>query len=225
MKKLLFILAFIPFILNGQTPEPLVDLSEYHNSNRLWEMTDLNFYNITTGGYLIPALIATDATLYDLDVNGQISTYRVKQDSVWHLFGGFADSAVVIDLTEDEFSHVSNATNNLWNGIESDGLVASGDTTEFLYPGDYFGSYSVTFTGGTGTVFIFEVYNTVSDERTGFPVAATGDGTTDYVTVTKPLYFHDIEAGDKLVLRVTNNDNDSDITIRYGSYFISYLHD
>jgi hypothetical protein len=148
-----------------------------------------------------------------------------RQETTWHLFGGFSDSAVVIDLTEDQFSHVTNATNNLWNGIESNGIVASGDTTSFPNAGDYFGSYSVTFTGGAGTVFIFDVYNTVTEQRQGFPVAATGDGASDYVTVTKPLYFDGLNVDDALILRVTNNDSDTDITIRYGSYFITYLHD
>jgi len=49
MKKLFILLALIPFMMYGQTPEPLVDLSKYHDANRIEEMTDLNFTNITNG--------------------------------------------------------------------------------------------------------------------------------------------------------------------------------
>ena len=58
MRKLIFLLAFIPALMVGQTPAPLVDLSEYHDYNRLFEMADLNFTNITEGGYTSPLLKA-----------------------------------------------------------------------------------------------------------------------------------------------------------------------
>ena len=68
MKKLLFILAFIPALLSGQIPAPLVDLSEYHDGNRILEMTDLNFTNITEGVYTLPSIkvdsITADAVYY-----------------------------------------------------------------------------------------------------------------------------------------------------------------
>lgn len=43
--NILFILAFIPFILNGQetTPTNLTNLSEYHDGNRILEKADDNF--------------------------------------------------------------------------------------------------------------------------------------------------------------------------------------
>jgi len=43
MKKILFLFALIPFMLNAQTPYGVVDLSKYHDANRLWEMADVNF--------------------------------------------------------------------------------------------------------------------------------------------------------------------------------------
>ena len=44
MKKLLILLALIPFVLSGQIPaDRPIDLSKYHDANRLWEMADLNF--------------------------------------------------------------------------------------------------------------------------------------------------------------------------------------
>lgn len=48
MKKLLILLALIPFTLGGQTPTtlPYIDLSKYHDGVRLWEMTDSNFVSL-----------------------------------------------------------------------------------------------------------------------------------------------------------------------------------
>ena len=58
MKKLFILFALIPFMMYGQTPEPLVDLSKYHDANRIEEMMDNNFTNITTGVYQIPSISA-----------------------------------------------------------------------------------------------------------------------------------------------------------------------
>ncbi len=59
MKRLLFILAFTPFLLNAQTPAALIDLSKYHDDARIMEMVDENFSDITDGTYAIPALTVT----------------------------------------------------------------------------------------------------------------------------------------------------------------------
>lgn len=48
MKKLLYILLLWPVLLIGQTETsyPYIDLSKYHDGNRLWEMTDSNFISL-----------------------------------------------------------------------------------------------------------------------------------------------------------------------------------
>ena len=48
MKKLIFILLFVPFMVNGQTPTtaPYIDLSKYHDQNRQNEMIDSNFISL-----------------------------------------------------------------------------------------------------------------------------------------------------------------------------------
>ena len=149
----------------------------------------------------------------------------VRQADTWHMFGGFEDSAVVISVTQSQYSTVSNAAGDLWTGIEADGISMSGDTMTIDNAGDYFGAFSVTFTGSTGNVFIFQVYNITDGSKEGFDIGATGDGANDYVTVTKPLYFEDVAAGDKFIMRCTNIDASNDPTVRFGAYFLTYLHD
>jgi len=234
MRKLIFILMFVPFMLSGQTPDPLVDLSEYHNDNRIKEMTDLNFTNITEGGYTLPLLkadsidvraLSTDyATIPILRGNTQ-SLGMIRVADVWHVFGGFQDSTVEISITEDEWAVVTNTAGDLWTGISADGFSMSGDTMIITNAGCYMGSFSVTFTVTNSNVVIFRVYNVTQAVAEGFTIGATGDGAADYVTVTKPLLFHDIAAGDRLVMQCTNTDASNNITVRFGAYFVTYLHD
>ena len=173
-------------------------------------------------GILIIFLVALSAS-----VAGQnIRAYgMVRQADTWHMFGGFEDSAVVISVTQSQYSTVSNAAGDLWTGIEADGISMSGDTMTIDNPGDYFGEFSVTFTGSSGNVYKFQVYDITAGEEEGFSIAATGDGTNDYVTVTKPLYFEDVTAGRKYIMRCTNIDASNDPTVRFGAYFLTYLHD
>jgi len=149
----------------------------------------------------------------------------LRQYDTWHMFGGFQDSAVVISITQNNYSTVSNVAGDLWTGISANGFSMSGDTMTIDNAGCYFGAFSVTFTAGNGNVILFQVYNVTDGAAQGFAVGATGDGDNDYVTITKPLMFHDITAGDKLIMRCTNIDASNDVTVRYGAYFLTYLHD
>ncbi len=54
----------------AQTPAPLVVLAEYHDFNRIFEMADKNFSDITDGTYAIPALNVTGVT----SANGGVSS-------------------------------------------------------------------------------------------------------------------------------------------------------
>jgi len=80
MKKILFLLAFVPFLVNAQIPgnqTTLIDLSKYHDNDRIMEMVDENLKDMTTGLYTVPLVAATDITVADdlsvtddLDVTG-----------------------------------------------------------------------------------------------------------------------------------------------------------
>ena len=162
-----------------------------------------------------------------ITVSGDVRSTRgmLRQYNTWHMFGGFEDSAVVISITQNNYSTVSNVAGDLWTGISANGFSMSGDTMTIDNAGCYFGAFSVTFTAGNGNVILFQVYNVTDGAAQGFAVGATGDGDNDYVTITKPLMFHDITAGDKLIMRCTNIDASNDVTVRYGAYFLTYLHD
>jgi hypothetical protein len=73
MKKLLFLFALVPFLVNAQTPAALVDLSEYHDDNRLMEMVDNNFTDITDGTYTIPSMTADYILVEDMLIGDDLT--------------------------------------------------------------------------------------------------------------------------------------------------------
>lgn len=58
MKKFffLFVFAMAALVAYAQVPPALIVLAEYHDDDRIMEMVDENFSDITDGTYLIPAL-------------------------------------------------------------------------------------------------------------------------------------------------------------------------
>ena len=82
-------------------------------------------------------------------IGGDFSvTGRLRQDSIWHAYGGFQNQAETLALDADTWTHVTNATNDLWTGLEADGFTLSRDTMIVANAGDYIGALSITITGG-----------------------------------------------------------------------------
>ena len=166
MRKLFILLALVPFLVNGQTPGPLVDLSEYHDDNRILEMTDLNFTNITEGGYTLPllkadsidvrALMADTATIPLLKSDSAVIV--VLDYSPPHGSMAFADSAAVIPLAVNVWSKVTNGNNDLFTIIDADDLTFDGDTITITIAGDYVIWWSLSFNGGPSDVYHAAVY-------------------------------------------------------------------
>jgi len=161
-----------------------------------------------------------------ITVSGDVRSTRgmLRQYDTWHTFGGFQDSAVEISISQGVYNHVTNAAHNLWTGIEANGFSMSGDTMVITNAGDYFGAFEVTFSTTNGNSVNFRIYNVTDGAQQGFKTGATGRG-DDYATISKPLYFDDISAGDRLVMQCTNVDAGNNITVRYATYFLTYLHD
>ena len=159
-----------------------------------------------------------------LNVIGNAHAHMLLQDDVWHAFGGFQDSAVIVPITQNVYSQITNGNGDLFTGVEAVGFSISGDTVTFEQDGDYSGLVSLTFTGNNSNVFKFRVYNVTDAAQEGFSIAMTGDGGNDYVTVTKPLYFENITAGDEFIMQITNIDGSNDATLRFSTFYISYLH-
>lgn len=113
MKQLLFILAFIPFFLNAQTPAALIDLSKYHDDARIMDMVDENFSDITDGTYAIPALtvsgtltatggIVPTATVTEYTILVTIDSTKIVGSAAGDI--GHADGAILVSAPGTGFA-------------------------------------------------------------------------------------------------------------------------
>ena len=150
------------------------------------------------------------------------STERFRPDKIWHAYGGFQNQAETLALDADTWTHVTNATNDLWTGLEADGMTLEDDEMIIANAGDYIGALSITITGGNSKDFLFRVYNVTKDEVMGYNI---GGSTTvsNYTNITLPLYL-ECNAGDHLQVQAYCLAGD-DPVLRSAIFYISYLHD
>jgi len=163
--------------------------------------------------------------LADSLITKKVSSSRIFQDSIWHAYGGFRDSAVTISIsTANDWQQVTNAAHTLWGGDESDGISLSGDTMIFAHSGDYHGTAKICYSALNAKDFSVRFYNvTQSDSMDQGNIPST-TGAGNIQCVTQPLYF-EITAGDRVIMQITCNTDGTDPVIKSGRFELSYLHD
>ena len=149
------------------------------------------------------------------------STERFRPDKIWHAYGGFQDKAEA--LTMSGWTIVTNATNDLFTGLEADGLTLSGDLMTVVNAGDYVGQVSLTFIGSTTKDYHMRIYNKTKGEQMGYIVGSSGLGVNNYQCVSLPIYL-ECNAGDELQLEVMEA-GDTAMTVTDCVFYITYLHD
>ena len=154
-----------------------------------------------------------------IHVNG-----RVTVNNVWHVYGGFQDSSITIDVLDEDWTEITNASNTLWGGTEADGFTISGDTMTVVNGGDYTGSVSITFAALTNKDYHFRIYNVTQTAQVGFYTGASTTGATNFTNINLPIYL-EATAGDELVLQVYGVSDGTNIIVEHGTFFITYLHD
>ena len=209
MKKILFILLFAPFMLSAQIPEPLVDLSKYHDDNRIKEMTDKNFTDITTGVYTMPVIKVDSAIITSL-VN-----------VVPHTTLAFNDSSYVIPLTVNTWAKVTNPTNTLYTVVDATGITASGDSITVTRSGDYLVFIGLSFSGGPSDVYHMAVYK--NGAITPFEMHRN---TTNNDTGNANLngYLEGLVAGDDISFWMRNTGDNDDATLISSQFTFYMLH-
>ena len=150
------------------------------------------------------------------------SDWKYIPVTIWHAFGGFQDQTETLSIDADTWTHVTNAGNDLWTGLEADGLTLDGDEMVITHSGDYSGFLSVTFEGGNGKDYIFRIYNVTQSEVSGYRIGATGQGTGNYTNVSIPIYL-EATAGDHFQFQVYTTDG-TDATFLNSIFHLSILH-
>jgi len=170
------------------------------------------------------AFFANDIRATDGKQGDFITTGQLRQGTTWHVYGGFQDSSITVDVQADAWTEITNATNNLWVGVEADGFSLSGDTMIVANTGDYAGTVGVTLSALQGKDYDFRIYNVTQDAQVGFSAGVTTTGVNNYAQMTLPIYL-EATASDSLVLQVYGSTDGTDITLTHGIFFLTYLHD
>ena len=150
-------------------------------------------------------------------------TGYVRPTKIWHAYGGFQDKTETVAINADTWTHVTNAGNDLWTGLEADGLTLVEDEMVITNSGDYSGTVSITFEGVNTKDYLFRIYNVTQVEQSGYYIGATGLGSNNYANVLIPLYI-EAAALDHIQLQVYQVDG-NDATFLNSIFYLSYLHD
>jgi hypothetical protein len=180
--------------------------------------------------------VTTINTLKINSVGNQIDSAKVVTGSLSFYVGGteyeaphlvhgeatFADSALTIDLTQNVYSKVSNATRNLWTTQEMEHITFAGDslTVGSGYGGDYYVIFMVSFAGASNDDFNFAITKNGAIVRK-MRKSGTGTSNREFIAVQ---YYGTLTDGDDLALKVTNVTNSGDIIVYDGSVYIEKKH-
>ena len=152
----------------------------------------------------------------DLHVTGNIT-----KGETWHAYGGFQDVSEALSMSG--WTKVTNATNNLFVGLEADGFSLVDDGIIVANAGDYVGNVALTFIGSTTKDYHMRVYNVTQATQMGYVVGASGLGVGNYQHLVLPLYL-ECNAGDELQLEVIEAA-DTALTVTDCVFYMTYLHD
>ena len=170
--------------------------------------------------FVVPSGTASLAINGDLYAPGML-----RQARIWHAYGGFQDqSSQVTCTTQNSWYHLTNVGNNLWTGLEADGLTLSGDTMTITNAGDYTGTLSITMSDLQGRDFQIRIYNITKDSES-YHIGATTTGTSNYTNITLPIYI-ECDAGNtlKVEIRCTSTSG-AQPYFRSAVFSMYYLHD
>ena len=144
---------------------------------------------------------------------------------VEHAYGGFQNQAVVIAISAaNVWAHITNATNDLWQGLEAYEITLSEDVMTINREGDYAGKLSMTFSALTGKDYQVRLYNITQQKQQGYVIGASATGAGNLTNVTLPLYI-EANAGDKFQMEVTCNTDGTDPTFKSAVFYLAFLHD
>jgi hypothetical protein len=151
---------------------------------------------------------------------------RIRCDKIWHAYGGFQDKAETISTAvQNTWYHITNVANDLWTGLEADGLTLASDVMTFVNGGDYFGSLSLTFSGSNTKDYQIRLYNITQTTQMGYVIGVTTTGNTNFTNISLPLYV-EADAGDEMQMEVRCiSGATADPIMRNAVFYLSYLHD
>ena len=161
-------------------------------------------------------------TVFDKDVH---TKGMLRQHRTWHAYGGFQDAATTITVGDTStWYHITNAGNDLWTGLEGDGITISGDVMTFENTGDYVGSLSIDLSALTGKDYHIRIYNVTTSAQMGYYMGVSTTGAGNNVPISMPLYL-EVSAGDQLKLEIECTTSATNVVVDNAVFYLAYLHD
>ena len=137
-----------------------------------------------------------------------------------HGWARFSDSTVVLNITQNVYTQVTNTYDSLFRQIHIPGIQIVADTIVFETQGHYLFSGTITFTATINDVCRFRV---MLNGTSLYSVRSSVSSTGEYHTIPLNLGIH-ANVDDELWIEVTNTSSSDDITIIGGSWYVLYIH-
>jgi hypothetical protein len=134
----------------------------------------------------------------------------------------FEDKSETLTMTQNTWTHITNATNDLFTAGQVVGLSVSDDTLVVATAGDYMIACSLSFSGTTnGDVYEFAFFknNTIAS-----PKMERTTTSSDIGNVGLPYYTGALAVDDVLDLRIRNTANNFNATVIACSWVTWLLH-
>jgi hypothetical protein len=174
-------------------------------------------------------LSAAVAIAIPLSPGQSIAPGPVRILGTWHGFGGFGGdntSTTITVSSANTWYPITNGTDNLWVLSEGSGVTITTDNIVISNKGDYVGSVSITLSGTNTHDIFLRAFDLTDNVITGRAVGVTVTGTSNYQTVSMPLYFEvDIQAAHTFQFQVENITSAGDVIVRSAIFEIHYLHE
>ena len=154
----------------------------------------------------------------DLRITGMF-----RQDDTWHAYGGYEDQNETVACDAGVWTHITNATDDLWTGLEGDGITMVDDEMVIANAGDYAGSLVISISALNGKDFHVRIYNVTQGAIAGFPVGISTTGAGNKMSLSMPIYI-EAKAKDVLQLQINSTDG-TDPVLDDAIFYITYIHD
>lgn len=139
-----------------------------------------------------------------------------------HGYMYFSGQSVTIIATQNIWYRVTNATKNLFTVSEADFITIRGDSIIINYAGSYLITGTLTFSGGNDVEQAVRLYK--NGNAIGAYIGMVGKGAGREITIPFVFYSEDSAVNDKLELRTSNLDDNSDPVLIGGTLFIQKLY-
>jgi len=146
-----------------------------------------------------------------------------RQYTSWHAFGGYEDKNYTLVCGVGTWTFVTNAINDLWSDLHSNGITMLNDEIVIANKGHYTGQVTLTISALNGKDYHIRIQNITQTKTEGYPLGISTTGAGNEMALSIPLFL-DVNAGDILQMQIKSTDG-TDCKLDDAVFYINYLHE